>query len=223
MQAITRSLSREEESRYTIKTIVPRHTFDAEYVRRLAEGDEVTEAHFTGYFTDLLHAKLRSRLRNPHLIDDVCQETFLRVLRSIRQKGGLADAGALGAYVNSVSNNILLEVYRTESRTTNVVEERPSREVNAEDAMVNRQQLVEVREVLSAMPQKDQTILRWLFFDGVEKDEVCRRLSVEREYLRVLVHRAKQRFRSDFLGRQKAPAQPTTQTRSREVNQRGDA
>jgi RNA polymerase sigma-70 factor (ECF subfamily) len=202
---------------------LPRHTFDAEYVRRLAEGDEGTEAHFTGYFTHLLRAKLRSRLRKPHLVDDVFQETFFRVLKSIREKGGLRDAGALGAYVNSVCNHILLEVYRAEARTTPDVEERPSREVNAEDALVSREQLGEVREVLSALPQKDQTILRWLFFDGVDKDEVCRRLSVEREYLRVLVHRAKLRFRSDFLGRQRAPAPAIDQTLSREAKQRGDA
>ena len=72
--------------------------------------------------------------------------------------------------------------------------------------MVGQQEQAEVRDVLSSMPEKDRTILQWLFFEERDKDEVCRQLSVDREYLRVLVHRAKVRFRVDFLKRKKVPA-----------------
>lgn len=190
------------ECRYIISFIVQRHTFDAAYMQRLVSRDEEAERHFTSYFGDLLTAKLRSRLRSHHLIEDVKQETFLRVLRTIREQGGVADAAALGAFVNSVCNNILFEVYRAESKVTDPVEDRQSEEVNAETAMVDGQEQAEVRAVLSAMPEKDGRILRWLFFEERDKDEVCRQLKVDREYLRVLLHRAKLRFRTDFLKRQ---------------------
>ena len=189
-----------------MRTIVPRHIFDAAYIERLANGDADTELHFTTYFTDLLRAKLCSRLREGHLRDDVCQETFFRVLRTIRQKGGPDQPGALGAFVNAVCNNILLEVYRSQAKTVDTMEDRAASESNAEEAIADQEEKDEVRRVLSAMPQKDQRILIWLFFDEMDKDEVCRRLSVDREYLRVLVHRAKLRFRSDFLVRQKPRA-----------------
>ena len=41
-------------------------------------------------------------------------------------------------------------------------------------------------------------MLRWLFFDERDKDGICRELNVDRNYLRVLVHRAKMRFRERF-------------------------
>jgi RNA polymerase sigma-70 factor, ECF subfamily len=188
-----------------ITFIVQRHNFDADYVQRLASRDEDAERHFTTYFGELLTAKLRSRLRSHHSIQDVKQETFLRVLRTIRQQGGVTDATALGAFVNSVCNNVLFELYRAESRLAEPMEDRPSDEVNAETAMVDGQQQAAVRAVLSGMPEKDRRILRWLFFEERDKDEVCRHLKVDREYLRVLLHRAKSRFRSDFMKRQQPP------------------
>ena len=38
-------------------------------------------------------------------------------------------------------------------------------------------------------------MLKWLFFDERDKNDICRDLQIDRGYLRVLVHRAKSRFR----------------------------
>ena len=64
------------------------HSFDAAYVESLCAGDFATQEHFVRYFTELLHLKLRSRLRSPQAIEDVRQETFARVVTSLR-KGGV--------------------------------------------------------------------------------------------------------------------------------------
>ena len=56
-----------------------------------------------------------------------------------------------------------------------------------------------VQQALSGLPDKEKDILRWLFFEEKDKDEICRELNVDRNYLRVLVHRAKARFRDRYL------------------------
>jgi RNA polymerase sigma-70 factor (ECF subfamily) len=38
-----------------------------------------------------------------------------------------------------------------------------------------------------------------LFFEERDKDDICRTLNVDRNYLRVLLHRAKAKFRDRFL------------------------
>ena len=38
-----------------------------------------------------------------------------------------------------------------------------------------------------------------LFVEERDKDDICRSLQIDRGYLRVLLHRAKQRFRAAFL------------------------
>ena len=175
-----------------------RQTFDADYVRRLINFDAETERDFVAYFGELLAIKLRSRLRAPELIQDVTQETFLRVLRTLRQSG-IESPEALGSFVNSVCTNVLFEVYRSQTRVAEPVEDGPSPEKTADTEMLDEEARSHVRNVLSELPEKDRKILRLLFFEEREKGDVCRLLQVDREYLRVLVHRAKQRFRTDYL------------------------
>jgi len=169
-------------------------------VRRLIHSDPDTESDFVAYFGELLAIKLRSRLRAPEQIQDVAQETFLRVLRTIRQSG-IDNPEALGSFVNSVCTNVLFEVYRAQSRVADPIEDRVSGEIPADSALADEEERTQVRSVLSELPEKDRRILRWLFFDERDKGEVCRVLQVNREYLRVLLHRAKQRFRTDYLRR----------------------
>jgi RNA polymerase sigma-70 factor (ECF subfamily) len=177
-----------------------RQTFDADYVQRLINSDGETERAFAAYFGELLSIKLRSRLRSPELIQDVTQETFLRVLRTLRQSG-IENPEALGAFVNSVCNHVLFEAYRAQTRDAEPPPDRASDEKAFDITMVAEEERTQVRSVLSELPEKDRQILSWIFFEERDKGEVCRVLKVDREYLRVLVHRAKQRFRTDYLRR----------------------
>ena len=90
------------------------YTFDASYISNLCAGDLPTQEHFFGYFSELLQLKLRSRLQSPHAIEDVRQETFVRVF-SVLRKGGLRQPERLGAFVNTVCSRVLSEHYRSNS------------------------------------------------------------------------------------------------------------
>jgi len=75
--------------------------FDDSYLERLRAGDFRTQEHFVAYFSELIQIKLRSRLQSPQDIEDVRQETFVRVLTALRNEGGIRQADRLGPYVNS--------------------------------------------------------------------------------------------------------------------------
>jgi RNA polymerase sigma-70 factor, ECF subfamily len=182
--------------------LLPRFEFDTAYVARLTAGDVETERHFTDYFGDLLTIKLRSRLRSPTLVEDAKQETFLRVLTTLRRKGGLESAGSLGAFVNTVCNNILFETYRAETkRRQNVPDDETPLEAPAasvESVMLDADEHQRVRQAIAELPPKDRELLHFLFFEERDKDDICRAMGVDRQYLRVLLHRAKGRFRDVF-------------------------
>jgi RNA polymerase sigma-70 factor (ECF subfamily) len=178
-----------------------RFEFDREYLDRLVAGDPETERHFVRYFGDLLTLKLRSRLRSATLVEDARQETFRRVLTTLKERGGLASAESLGAFVNSVCNNVLFECYRAGAKVQQLAEgheqvdeQRPS----VESGLLRAEEREQVREALAALPDREQELLRWLFFEERDKDDICRALNVDRDYLRVLVHRAKAKFRERF-------------------------
>ena len=181
------------------------HAFDAGYVESLCEGDRQTQEHFVGYFSAVLKVKLRSRLQSPHAIEDVCQETFARVFATLRKEGGLKDPERLGAFVNGVCNNVLFETYRSNSRVVSLdVEGRPDPPASGPDALAivtTRQIRDKVREILLDMPPRDRYLLKAVFLDQRDRDEVCREFGVDREYLRVLLHRAKQEFKTEYVKR----------------------
>jgi RNA polymerase sigma-70 factor (ECF subfamily) len=57
---------------------------------------------------------------------------------------------------------------------------------------------MQVRRVLAKLPEKDRKILQAVFFEQRDKNEVCMQLGVSREYLRVLLHRAKRQFEAEY-------------------------
>lgn len=181
------------------------HAFDASYVESLCAGDFATQDHFVRYFTELLHLKLRSRLRSPQAIEDVRQETFARVFASLRKGGALRQPDRLGAFVNTVCNNVLFEHYRATSRSDSLDDEgQPELPATGMDALgqVAAEQLkTKVRQILVQMPPKERDLLKAVFLDERDRDEVCRQFGVDREYLRVLLFRAKQEFKTEYLKR----------------------
>jgi len=180
-------------------------SFDATYVDSLCAGDQPTQKHFVDYFTALLQLKLRSRLHSPQAVEDVRQETFVRVFKALRNPGTLRQPERLGAFVNTVCNNVLFEHYRSSSRSESLDEEgAPEPQATGADALdlaAGKEMKAKVREILLGMPQRDRGLLKAVFLDERDRDDVCREFGVDREYLRVLLHRAKQEFKAEYLKR----------------------
>jgi len=180
-------------------------TFDASYVSKLRAGDAPTEQHFIAYFSELMLLKLRPRLRMPEQIEDVKQETFSRTLSLIRSEGGLRHAERLGPLVNSICNNVLMEQYRVSNRAETLEDEVAERLIEATpDALskvISEDTRNLVRNVLAGMNERDRSLLRAVFLEERDKDEVCTELGVDRDYLRVLLHRAKGSFRTVYSKR----------------------
>lgn len=179
--------------------------FDSDYIENLRAGDLRTQEHFAAYFSELLHLKLRSRLQSPQAIEDVRQETFARVLTSLRKEGALRHPERLGAFVNTVCNNVLFEHYRSSARSQSLDDEgQPELPATGADALgivVSKQLKAKVREILLDLPERDRSLLKAVFLDEQDRDEVCRERGVDREYLRVLLHRAKQTFKAEYIKR----------------------
>jgi len=185
---------------YLSRAKVEFFAFDEPYLARLKAGDPATESHFVSYFSGLLNIKLRSRMLPPGAVEDIRQETFYRVLVALRA-GNLRSAERLGAFVNSVCNNVLLESWR-EGRKRQDVDvgtiDLPDNKTDLERSLQREQERSRVAEVLARLPERDRKCLYAIFIEERDKDAICREFGVDRNYLRVLLHRAKQSFRDRF-------------------------
>jgi len=179
------------------------HHFDREYLARLRDGDADTERHFINHFSNVIRLSLRYRLRSWQLIDDIRQETFLRVLNFLRSDRSLDHPERLGAYVHSVCINVMMESLRASTRHPPMPEDAhqlTDGRISPEAGAVTEERKRIVRAVLDDLPDKDRQILRSEFFEDGDKDEICERFQVSRDYLRVLVHRAKVKFKAAMDG-----------------------
>ena len=184
------------------------HSFDAEYVRRLTEGDPVTESHFGAYFEKFIFLKLRARRVTPEMIEDVRQETLLRVLKTLRQGAGVDKPERFGSFVNSVANNVLLELTHKNSKHPAIEEDDPEPvddRVDLDAAVITQERKRLVAAVLDELSAKDREILRLVFFEDADRTAICSRLQVEPDYLRVLLHRAKGKFETAYVKKHSTP------------------
>jgi RNA polymerase sigma-70 factor (ECF subfamily) len=177
---------------------VERYAFNQQYIDRLAGGDAEVGRHFADYFGEMLLIKLRCRLKNAQAVEDLRQETFVRIFRAIRKERGIEYPERFGAFVNSVCENVLLEYFRSGKSTFQIPENSPepvdqARSAESELITGERRRLVE--KMLSQMSEKDRKVLRGVYLEEKDKDQLCGELKISRNNLRIRVHRALERFR----------------------------
>lgn len=179
-------------------------SFDESYINRLQMGDFRTQEHFSSYFGALIKIKLGSRLNSREAIEDLRQETFTRFFTALRA-GKILQPERLGAFVNSICNNVLLEYYRSSGRSTSLDDEEeknfPASDFDLVETLRAKEREKKVKAILEELSERDRRLLKEVFLEERNKDEVCRDYGIDREYLRVLLHRAKQAFKAAYQRR----------------------
>ena len=177
--------------------------FDEAYLRALRDHDQEIETHLVNSFSRPLWVKLHAHLRSPQVIEDARQETFLRVFAYFQSGKTLGNPASLPGFVLSVCSNVCHEFLRAHTRHEQMPAtdlEPPDKEANPEQQVVTEERKQLVASILDHLSAKDRQVLKRVFLDEADKDEICHELGIDREYLRLLVHRAKLRFRMALPG-----------------------
>jgi len=183
-------------------------SFDDVYLDALKRRDPATENHFVCCFSRALQAPLRRRLGSTQGIEDATQETLFRVLTYFRAGKTLRAAGNLPAFVISVCTNVSREMLRATAHYEQLAEnfdDAVDVRANPERAAMEAERSQMVRRTLGELTRKDQCVLKSVFLDEADKDQVCRELSTNRDHLRVVLYRARLLFRKAAEQRESGP------------------
>jgi RNA polymerase sigma-70 factor, ECF subfamily len=176
--------------------------------------DPEAEEYLVASFRTQVRASLRKRFRFAEIVEDATQETFLRVLLYFRSGKTLRTPSSLPSFVKAVSMYVSLEMLRERGQGAATAGELPERIDNLRDpesvAVFGEQREI-VRRALSQVDDKDAHLLRRVFFEEADKDQICRDLKISRPYLRVMVHRAKLRFKDAVQALEKQGLHPADQ------------
>ncbi len=127
-------------------------------------------------------------------VDDLVQETLVRFFRA-EQRHQIRNPEEFGAFLNGVCRNVILEYRRRIRREPNADPDVPIPDSGVRpDA-----EIFELRDAidngLRELAERDRAILRSLYLDGREKDDICKEWGMTDSQFRVVLFRAKERFR----------------------------
>lgn len=151
--------------------------FDEAYVKRLHRGDVRTQAHFVAYVDELIELNLNMDQRVSAEVEDVRQETFVRVLAALR-KGRVEQPLKIRDFLNSICKNVLAE--RIQARALKRVQTEAKEDYRSREMVL--------KAMLKLSPP-DRRLLREIYIEGRDARAVCRKAGVSEGYLRVLLHR----------------------------------
>ena len=168
-------------------------------VERIELGDRGAEAELVERSARGVRLILLKRTGDPQVASDLCQDTFMVVLRKLRASE-LRDATKLGAFINQVAVNLSIEHFRMERRFVRS----PDGIIGINDAHIGkygkqvdfeaaRAQLQGVLKELSI--KRDREILRRFYLSDDDKDAICRDLELSSAHFDRVLYRAKQRMR----------------------------
>lgn len=138
-------------------------------------------------------------------VDDIVQETLTRFLLAGRDRK-IHNPEAIGAFVHGICRNVVSEYRRRNLRNApmpEIVPEPPARGLPESDAFELRQA---VAHGLDQLSDRDRRVLRAFYLEDQSRAEILRQMGLTDENLRVVLFRAKERFRAIYLGQAKHPA-----------------
>jgi DNA-directed RNA polymerase specialized sigma24 family protein len=105
--------------------------------------------------------------------------------------------------VSGVCHYVAVELSRSEGRyetpERDFDEQMDMAQGNTDTRLINEERCKQVRKILAKLDDRDRKLLRAVFLEELGSSEVCRRFQVGPDYLRVLVFRAKARFKQAYV------------------------
>ena len=119
-------------------------------------------------------------IRNRDLADDIFQDTFLKVVQSIRA-GRYQDDGKFISWVMRIAHNLIIDHFRHEKQMgivlnddyeTDLFNTHSLAEDNVEDVMVRRQMLRDIRRLIAELPEDQREVVIMRHYAGMSFKEI---------------------------------------------------
>ena len=197
----------------------PQRSFDAALA---AAGDRAAFVRLVKSTSRLVFATVMLAVRDPHLADDLTQETFLRAWRSV---GQLADPAKFNAWLIGIARSVIVDEHRHRSRKKRtpepsaarpqrveglrLVDDRIDTPLDQADQQERREKLI---EALQALPEPQQQVLSMRYLASCDYDTIATQLGLTDGALRGHLSRGLIALRQRLSGTGYQPVSATQNT-----------
>lgn len=168
-------------------------------VTQIANGNKEAEQALLSHFSRPLYSIVAYKCDDPTLAQDIVQEALLIVIQKARASA-IENPEAIAGFVRRVAENLLIATYRKNKRQrTDASDEMDlhAHTPNHTENQVSSEKLLEtVTQVMSELSvERDRQLLSDYFFEGKDKEELCKDLDLSTEHFDKVLHRAKSRLK----------------------------
>jgi RNA polymerase sigma-70 factor (ECF subfamily) len=167
-------------------------------VRRCLQQDQEAWTALVDQFATLVGTVIWRATGNHAVVEDLAQETFLRVFRGLPYFDGRSQ---LSTWIYTIAHRVAIDYLRQMGRLRQVmgdegdpeaINEVPAGGMTPEDAVASEEMRSVVREQLEQLPDKYRLPLIYATIDGLDYESIGTALGVHPGSVKTLVFRARQ-------------------------------
>mgnify|MGYP000492401691 CR=1 FL=1 len=154
---------------------------DNELVQRFVEGDQESLETLILRHKNRVFSYILLIVKNQELAEDIFQETFIKVIRSLK-RGKYIENGKFVSWVLRIAHNLIIDHFRklklkgtisNDSSEVDIFNSQKYSEATIEDQMINSQILSEVKDLIKELPEDQQQVIYMRHYMGLSFKEIA--------------------------------------------------
>ena len=128
-----------------------------------------------------IHSYIYYIVRNQDLTEDIFQDTFLKVIMTIKQ-GRYTDNGKFKAWITRIAHNLIIDNFRQERNENTISNDEAEVDLlndmklcdtNIEDEMVQEQVFKDIKKLVNHLPDNQREVLEMRFYQDMSFKEIA--------------------------------------------------
>ena len=165
----------------------PEDLSDNSLVKQFVDGDQQAIEILIARHKKRVFTYIFLIVKNHHLAEDIFQDTFIKVIRSLKS-GKYTENGKFISWVLRISHNLIIDHFRKEKNENTFSADSVDYDVvnnntklsekSVEDVMTNEQILSDVVRLIDYLPESQQSVVRMRFFEDLSFKEIAEKTDV---------------------------------------------
>lgn len=154
---------------------------DKELIERYQDGDVHSFELLIGRYQKQVYSYILTLVKDKQLADDVFQDTFVKVIQTIKSKG-YKDDGRFVQFAMRIAHNLVIDHFRKENRIPtvesssedyNYIDNVPITDASVEQGMIMDQVHSDLHRMIAFLPDEQREVLRMRIFDDMSFKDIA--------------------------------------------------
>ena len=154
---------------------------DRELIERYQDGDVHSFELLIGRYQKQVYSYIFTLVKDKQLADDVFQDTFVKVIQTIKSKS-YKDDGRFVQFAMRIAHNLVIDHFRKENRIPtvesssedyNYIDNVPITDASVEQGIIVDQVHSDLHKMIAFLPDEQREVLRMRIFDDMSFKDIA--------------------------------------------------